>query len=62
VHCNVHFLKEKEVEISKQIGKRMEEIKPHKPNPVEQEGMPLYEHSHHAKHREDYSPKNHEEQ
>jgi hypothetical protein len=48
------------VETTEQKGKRRK--KPHKPKPVEQEGMPQYQHCPYAKHREDKNPKYHEDQ
>jgi hypothetical protein len=54
------FLQFKNVETTKQKGKRRKI--PHMPKPEEQEGMPQHQNCPHAKHREDKNPKYHEKQ
>jgi hypothetical protein len=49
------LLQEKEVETTKQKGKKEDKIQRTKPN--EQEVKPKHQHCPHAKHREDMNPK-----
>jgi hypothetical protein len=59
-HKIICFFQERQVETTKQKGKRRK--KPHRPTkPVGQEGMPQYQHCPPAKHRGGKNPKYHEE-
>jgi hypothetical protein len=54
-------IQEQDVITTEENGKRRNN-KPHKPEPEEHEGVPEHQHCPPAKHREDISPKYHEEQ